>query len=722
MKVLRNKRKWVSTSKYSRNLFIMRTLLTLSLISLLFSCTMSTNEINSASPKYTNELINETSPYLLQHAHNPVNWLPWGEAALKKASDENKPLLISIGYSACHWCHVMEKESFEDSAVAAFMNENFICIKVDREERPDIDQVYMNAVQIMTGRGGWPLNCIATPDGRPFYGGTYFPKKEWMEVLDKIITVFKTEPGKVEEYASKIVEGVKSSELIASPENNTDSFSLKSFAEGLKKWQSVFDSEYGGNQQAPKFPIPNNYLFLLNYAHLNNDTAILKHVNLTLKKMTFGGIYDQVGGGFARYSTDLEWKVPHFEKMLYDNAQLISLYSKAFQKTKDPLYKKIVEESIQFVNESLSNGKGIYYSALDADTEGEEGKFYVWTKEELKTLLKDDFKFAESYFNINSFGLWEHGNYILIRKEENAAIAKSLNVSEKEFEAKIGAIKKILKQEREQRTAPGVDDKSLTSWNALMISALVDAYFSLGNETYLNQAIETADFILKNQSKKDGGLWHNYKDGKSTINGYLEDYCFSIEAFIQLYEATFNQKWLEIAKDWSNYSIKNFYDQENKLFYFTSHEDPALFSRNKEILDNVIPSSNSSMARALFRLGKLFPEEKYDSISRDMLLQIQNQFNAYLPSYSNWALLLLERIGPFYEVAIAGKAAKKQTLELQKTYIPNKIILGMTANNADLELLEDKWVVDQTTIYVCENKVCLYPVTTSEEAIKLLLD
>lgn len=705
------------------NFAAMKLISVLFVLSTISFCTMPTSEKmdNANHAKYTNELIHESSPYLLQHAHNPVDWMPWSDKALEKAKKENKPLLISIGYSSCHWCHVMEKESFEDSLVADLMNKHFVCIKVDREERPDVDQVYMNAVQLMTGRGGWPLNCFATPDGRPFYGGTYFPKDNWMEILNNINRLYHDEPDKIEEYANNLVNGIRETEIIPNSTSSDDSLNLELIKSGLASWSSAFDNEYGGKNQAPKFPIPNNYQFLLNYYFHTEDENIRQHVLLTLEKMAYGGIYDQIGGGFSRYSTDDKWKVPHFEKMLYDNAQLISLYANAYRLNQNPLYKKVVDESIQFVFEELRDGNGAFYSALDADSEGEEGKYYVWKKEELESILGDDFSYAKAYFNVNSYGLWEHGNYILIRKDHNDALAKKMDISTDELEAKIETIKSKLKIERDKRIKPGLDDKSLTSWNALMVGSLVDAYYSFHNEDYLEEAIKSAKFIVNQQMNDDGSLWHSYKNGKSSINGFLEDYCFSAEAFIKLYEATLDHDWLEKAVILTDYSLINFFDKESKLFYFTSNKDADLISRSKEINDNVIPASNSSMARVLFRLGKLYPDLEYETISKNMLLQIKGQLNTYLPSYSNWAILLMEQTNPFYELAITGEDAKEKLLEIHETFIPNKIILGMTEEQVSLDLLKDKWIDGETMIYVCENKVCLRPVNKANEAVNLML-
>lgn len=670
--------------------------------------------------QHTNELIHETSPYLLQHAHNPVNWMPWNEKTLAKAKAENKPLLISIGYSACHWCHVMEHESFEDSAVAKLMNENFICIKVDREERPDIDQVYMNAVQLMTGRGGWPLNCFATADGRPFFGGTYYPKEQWISILNQLSDVYKNDYQKVEEYANQLTEGVKSSDLIEKV-NTDDPFSDASFSEGLAKWTSSFDGQYGGNNQAPKFPIPSNYDFLMRWYYHSKDEKIKKHLDLSLEKMAYGGIYDQIGGGFSRYSTDLQWKIPHFEKMLYDNAQLVSLYSKAFQLDKKPLYQQIVAESIDFVEQELTDQSGAFYSALDADSEGEEGKYYVWTKTELQTILGEGFNLFKVHFNVNNFGYWEHDNYVLIRDKAEEDLADKANLDLEEYHSKIEAMKQKLKKVRDQRIKPGLDDKSLTSWNALMTIGLADAHLAFGRQKYLVMALKNGKFLSEIQQKPNGSLWHSYKAGKSTINGYLEDYSFTIEAYLKLYEVTADEQWLANAEKLANYCLTNFYDTESGMFFFTDSNDKSLIARKFEVTDNVIPASNSSMAKGLFLLGAYFENKRYTEVAKQMLKNVAPKMNSYLPGYSNWATLLLNNNKPFYEVAITGNTSEQNVREFNKYYLPNKLILIDKDGKSTLPLLENKWNKGENTIYVCQNKTCLLPVKTVKEAKAQLL-
>lgn len=671
--------------------------------------------------KHTNSLVNETSPYLLQHAHNPVNWYAWNDETLEKALKEDKLILVSIGYSACHWCHVMEHESFEDEAIAAIMNEHFICIKVDREERPDIDQVYMLAVQLMTGHGGWPLNCFALPDGRPVYGGTYFQKEQWKNILFNLADLYKNERQRMLEYAAKLTEGVKQAELIKS--NNSETIlSPEILSKSYLQWKKRLDYAEGGANRAPKFPLPNNYQFLLRYAYSNvipqeEKETLLQQVNLTLQKMAYGGIYDQLGGGFSRYSVDNIWKVPHFEKMLYDNAQLVSLYCEAFQATKNPLYKQVVYETLAFVKRELTSPEGGFYSALDADSEGIEGKYYVWKKEELKTVFQDDFELFADYYNVNEEGLWEHDTYILLRQLHDSEIVVKHAISEEILKEKIDNFKTKLLAIREERIHPGLDDKQLTSWNALMLKAYTDAYKLFDEPDFLKCAEQNIGFLLKNQLRIDGGLNHNYKNGKSSINGYLEDYCFMIEALITLYEATFDEEYLHTAGRLMDYSIQHFRDKKSGMFYFTSDEDKALISRKMELSDNVIPASNSSIAKSLFILGHHFEREEYIGMSNKMLSSMLDEFVHYGAGYSNWGMLLLHFVQPYHEIAIAGTKAIEKRKEFSKYYLPNALFAGNIAEST-LPLLENRWHEKVTTIYVCSNKTCNQPETEVEHALK----
>jgi len=665
--------------------------------------------------KYTNSLISETSPYLLQHAHNPVNWFAWNDETLKKAKEEDKMILVSIGYSACHWCHVMEHECFEDEEVATLMNEHFINVKIDREERPDIDQVYMTAVQLMTKHGGWPLNCFTLPDGRPIYGGTYFPKERWIQVLKSLVNLYKQDRNKAEEYAGELTNGLLRAEMLVT---NSDSAELNidTIHKCIRNWKTLLDDEEGGMDKAPKFPLPNNYVFLLRYAHLFKDDELMKHVHLTLRKMAYGGIYDQLEGGFARYSVDALWKVSHFEKMLYDNAQLVSLYSEAFQQSKEPLYKQIVEESISFIETNWENKFGGYFSALDADSEGIEGKYYVWEKEELHKLLDEKtFDVFCKYYNVNEIGYWEDENYILLRKQSDNEIAMQLQISEKELIEIIANGKSILLEVRNKRVKPGLDDKTLCSWNALMLKAYVDAYKVFAKQEYLDKALALAVFI-KAKMKNGEGLFHSFKNDIVKINAFLEDYAFVIEAYICLYEVSGEEEWLNEAKSLCEYVIQHFYDKQSGFFYFTSDEDQELIIRKVELSDNVIPASNSQMAGNLFRLHKHFYLPQYHEMAQNMCAKLSDEISHYGSGYSNWAILQLELQLPFKEIAIAGDDSRNYFLELNKQYLPN-MVFAVSNSSSELPLLKNRLVGEKTLIYVCENNACNLPIETPSKFV-----
>lgn len=688
---------------------------------LLIGCTKNSKQMSKH--EYTNSLINESSPYLLQHAHNPVNWYPWGTEALDKAKKENKLILISIGYAACHWCHVMERESFEDTAVARIMNQNFINIKIDREERPDIDQIYMNAVQLMTGRGGWPLNCIALPDGRPVWGGTYFPKNNWVDALNQINRVFKEDPEKMEEYASKLTAGVQQSDLVTL-NTTAANFNKSELDTIITNWKKYLDFDLGGNIGAPKFPLPNNLSFLLRYAKQSGDVNINNHVQNSLKKMAMGGIYDQVGGGFARYSVDSKWHIPHFEKMLYDNGQLVSLYSNAYLVSKNPFYKDIVYETLSFIERELYDETGGFYSSLDADStnekgELEEGAFYVWSETELKELIQDDFSIFKDYYNITDEWKWEHQNYNLHRTKSNKEIAIAHKISEKDLAQKINNWKSILLKHRERRSRPRLDDKILTSWNALMLKGYADAYRVFNDSHFLDMAVKNGKFIIINQLRDDGGLSRNYKNGKSSINAYLEDYATTIDAFLQLYQVTLDEQWLKTAKQLTDYCYDHFYDNKSSMFFFTSDEDEALIARKIDSDDNVISSSNSIMANNLFLLSHYFYNKKYSDNAQQMLQNVKDKASRYPGGSSNWLNLYLNYLGEFYEVAISGTEAHKKLKELNSEFIPNKLIVGST-KDSELPLLENKFTENQTTIYVCIDGACKLPVTETQKALEQL--
>ena len=685
----------------------------------LVSCVQHKKMTKTSEHQFTNKLINETSPYLLQHAHNPVNWYPWGQEALDKAKKENKLIIISVGYAACHWCHVMEHESFEDVEVANFMNENFVAIKVDREERPDIDQIYMDAVQLITGSGGWPLNCIALPDGRPIYGGTYFPKNQWLDVLTKISGFVKTNPEKTERQAKQLTNGIQANELNLLSTEQKD-VSMADLNLIFENWKTSIDSENGGYKGAPKFPLPVGYQFLLHYNFLNPNSEALEAVTLTLDKMANGGIYDQIGGGFSRYATDERWNIPHFEKMLYDNSQLVSLYVAAYKHKKNENYKTIITETLDFIQRELTSEDGGFYASLDADSDGEEGKYYVWSQQEIQQILSDDAKLILDYYNIEANGNWENGINILFKTEADTTISKRYKYSVNELKTLVSEAKKQLLAERETRIKPALDDKIITSWNALMLKAYVDAYTIFDNNAYLDAALKTANFINTNVRSSDHRLSRSYKNGKATINGFLDDYAFTIEAFIVLYQSTFDEKWLESAKKLTDYVIEHFYDPESSMFYYTSDVDQKLIVRKMEISDNVMPASNSQMAKNLFVLGQYYYDSDYVARSRQMLNTVKENTSKGGPYYSNWDILMSWFISPPYSVVILGDDFESKRHALNAQYYPNVFLSGGN-KEGQLALLENKLIPGQTTIYVCQNNSCKYPVTDVNEAMKQLL-
>ncbi|MBC5773784.1 thioredoxin domain-containing protein [Pontibacter sp. KCTC 32443] len=667
-----------------------------------------------------NRLIKESSPYLLQHAYNPVDWYPWGEEALQRAKQENKPILVSIGYAACHWCHVMEHQSFEKEKIAAVMNEHFICIKVDREERPDVDAIYMDAVHAMGLQGGWPLNVFLTSEAKPFYGGTYFAPQQWVQLLQNIANAYQQNRQDLHETAEQFVEHLNISDLekygLKQSDKQVNEEDLQQLYRNLSK---RFDRERGGLAPAPKFPMPTNFLFLLRYFNHTQDKTALAQINLTLREMALGGLYDQVGGGFARYSVDTDWLVPHFEKMLYDNAQLVSLYAEAYQVTKNPLYKQVVYETISFVERELMSSEFGFYSSLDADSEGEEGKFYTFTKDELSKLLKDEEPLFSKYYNVTAAGNFEHGRNILHRRESDESFAKENELEIEVLQEMVSAWKKKLMKVRAKRVRPALDDKILCSWNALMLKALADAYYVFGEKPFLDLALKNAEFIFE-ELREGNKLCHNYKNGKATIDGFLDDYALLIAALLRLYEVTFNEEWLQQAKRFTDYVISHFLDQEDSMFYFTDKSDEKLIARKKEIFDNVIPASNSVMAKKLHKLGLYFDNAAYQQIADKMLNTIIPLLIKEPSHLSNWAILYYNKLTPTAEVAIVGKQLPQMREELSTFYLPNMVLMG-SDHKSKLPLLADKVPVDgKTTIYVCYNKTCQLPVHTPAEALKQL--
>ncbi|MEM6264026.1 MAG: thioredoxin domain-containing protein [Bacteroidota bacterium] len=670
---------------------------------------------------FTNALITESSPYLLQHAHNPVNWRPWQQDAFKQAQQEGKLVIISVGYSACHWCHVMEHESFEDTAVARRMNTHFVSIKVDREERPDVDDIYMNACHLMNQRGcGWPLNAIALPDGRPIFAGTYFPKDQWLNILQQVHGVYKNDPSRAARIADQVAQGIRSIEEISLNETEA-TFTAKQAATAYRNFIVQLDMKKGGGKGAPKFPMPQNYKYLLRYHHLYKDEKALKGVTSILNNMAFGGIYDHLGGGFARYSTDADWLVPHFEKMLYDNAQLVSLYAEAFRLTQNPLYKQVIEETLEFVGRELTDENGGFYSSLDADSEGEEGKYYVWTAAEITEALGE--KAAAlfiPYYEIRERGNWEASKNIIHRRATDKEVADKLGVSVEKLRNSIEKSKSILHKIQWEREHPGLDDKIITAWNALMLRGYVDAYRALEDEAYLEAATKNAQFILENCMSEDSRLSRIHKDGRSTINAFLDDYALTAQAFISLYQVTFEEKWLFQAQKLAEYARKHFFEAKTGMFYYTSDQDAPLIARKTPTSDNVIPGANSTMARVLSDLGLYFYQDDYQQMARQMLHNVMDEVSQKPAFYTNWATLHLDMISTPYEVAITGKDWEKKRKELDAYFLPNIRLLG-GKSEGKLELLTNKLIKGQTTIYVCQNKICKLPATEVSKALKLML-
>ncbi|RRJ90849.1 thioredoxin domain-containing protein [Paenimyroides tangerinum] len=661
-----------------------------------------------------NQLKNAHSPYLLQHAENPVHWKFWNNKTLENALKENKLLLISIGYSACHWCHVMEHECFEDFEVAEVMNTDFISIKIDREEQPEVDAIYMKALQLMTKQGGWPLNIVALPNGKPVWGATYVNKNEWINVLSQLADLYKNDPEKMIDYADKLLNGIEiMSDTNELPKSKT-SFDLD---ELVNKWKRSFDLEFGGYSRAPKFMMPTNLDFLQTFGFLKKDNAILDYVDLTLTRMAWGGLFDTVHGGFSRYSVDVKWHIPHFEKMLYDNALLLKTYSDAYKRTNKPLYKEVITKTIQFLNNEFYNAQGGFYSAFDADSLTKENKlvegaFYSWRIEELKNIISDDFDLFSKVFNINSFGFWEEDLYVLIQNEELELIAKEANIPLEELVEKKRIWEIQLKQIRDKRQKPRLDDKIITSWNAMLLSGLVHAN-SILNDIALENTITSLETFISNQlTKEDYHLGHVYKNNQLYIDGLFEDYAFVIQAYIDLYSSTFDESYLQKAKNYTHVAFDLFYDVE-KQFFCSHKNDPNLIIKHFEIEDNVVPASNSVMANNLIVLGLLFENSYFTETAKKMTNHILETID-YASAFSHWLLAFLKTEKSFTEITIIGDKANEYNNEINNFFIPNSIISGSKCKS-NVPFLKDYSFNQTTDIYICTNKNCLKPINSIEE-------
>jgi uncharacterized protein YyaL (SSP411 family) len=667
-----------------------------------------------------NRLARETSPYLLQHADNPVDWYPWGEEALERARTEDKPVLLSIGYSACHWCHVMAHESFENPQTAALMNEHFINIKVDREERPDLDTVYMEAVQAMTGSGGWPLTVFVTPDGKPFYGGTYFPPEDrhgipgFPKVLMAVADAYRSRRAEIEQTAKQAVAS-----LTARIETGDlgQPLTEDTISEARRALDQLYDQRNGGFSGAPKFPQPMTLEFLLRYFHRTQDRTALEMATFTLEKMARGGIYDQIGGGFHRYSTDNRWLVPHFEKMLYDNALLSQVYLHAYLVTEKQLFRTIAEGTLDYILREMTSPEGGFYSAQDADTEGVEGKYYLWTGDELTRVVgKEQAQVLNKHFGVTAEGNFEGQNILYIPSEPDQATS-----------ALIGKVKGKLLEHRKQRVRPGRDEKILASWNGLMLASLAEAACVLRRQDYLSAAIANGSFLI-NSMMKNGQLMHSHKEGQARINGYLQDYAMVIEGLLVLHQSTMSSRWLEQAITLAEAMIDQFWDEEEGTFYDTGHKHEELFSRPKSTSEGALPSGPSAAVLALLKLARLTDNQHYEQLAVQSLRSMQAAMAAYPSHFSYWLCALDFHLSPTKEIALVGPKDSPATLELLHTlcslWLPNKVVATLDPKGppaSEVKLLEDRHMInDQPTAYVCQNYACLEPVTEPAALLRQL--
>jgi len=666
----------------------------------------------------SNALLNETSPYLKQHAHNPVAWEPWSQAAWERAKRENKLVLVSIGYAACHWCHVMERESFEDQAIAGIMNRDFVCLKVDREERPDVDQVYIDAVSLLAGHAGWPLNCFCLPDGRPIYGGTYFQPAAWTRLLQRLQELWKQESDSLITQADQLTQALRRAEAGPAP---TDALAagavLEKLREGVERAKLSFDKSEGGTQSAPKFPLPVNWRFFLRYGAAAQDRASLEQVRLTLRKMAEGGIHDQIGGGFARYSVDGIWKVPHFEKMLYDNGQLLGLYAQAHAVTGEAYWREVALGIAAFIQRDLASGDGLFHASLDADSEGVEGKFYVWQESELREILGDDFAWFAERHGVDKRGYWEEDNHILLRCGEAEDIAVRHGLTPETLAQKDGDAREKCRLRREERIHPGLDDKVLVSWNALAITGLAEAGAWLKDPALIDAACKAGEALKSQAMDENGRLHRSRQNGKFAIVGFLEDYAHLAWAFLQLHRVTQDPQWVEAAARLVSHAETHFTDPETGFYFFTSNEDEPLVARKMELHDNVLPSANGVMARCLYRLGILLERTPWKEKAHSMLARVVPQFATYLFGHGGWAELALDIAAPHYTVSILGPHALEGSRILTAYPVMQATVVAGVPGLKSLPCLQDLDAGGRDLFVVCRDGACLEPVLTAAEAL-----
>ena len=680
-----------------------------------------------------NRLQHETSPYLLQHAHNPVDWHAWKPEAFEKAKTEDKPILVSIGYSTCHWCHVMERESFESDAVAEFMNEHFVNIKVDREERPDVDQIYMEACQAINGSGGWPLNCFLLPDGRPYFAGTYYPPQQmhnrpsWMQLMAYMSDAYAKRREEVEQQSAQLMDAIQRSERLflnddgVAPEKNGH-FTVQAAEKIHDRLLEQADRKAGGFGGAPKFPGTMALRYLLDYHRVHGSTEAKEHLAFSLDRMIRGGIYDQLGGGFARYATDRAWLVPHFEKMLYDNALLVGLLADAYRAFGDAAYETVVRETLAWVEREMTSPEGGFYAALDADSEGEEGKFYVWQKSEIEALLSaEQAELCCAYYGVSEAGNWE-GTNILHQTQSLADFAISRGMTREQLRAQLSDARMRLFAAREQRVRPGRDEKVILAWNAMMVTAYAKAYAAFGEADYLEAAERNLDFLLQKLAMPDEPrLYHTYKDSQAQYEAYLDDYALLVEAMLAVYQVNFEEKWLHKAGVIADYLLEHYLDSADNLFYFTAAHQKDLPLRRKEMYDSATPSGNSTMVHNLQRLSILHGREDYRRIAMELLQSIRASVEKYPLSFSRWAGALLYEAHPFYELALVGAQAKAKAKHLNETYLPNTVLMASATAQENWPLLAGKSADGDTNIFICQEYACQEPVKTVEEAKERLV-
>ena len=664
-----------------------------------------------------NALIHEQSPYLLQHANNPVDWRPWGDAAFAEAREKNKPLIVSIGYAACHWCHVMERESFEDEATAAYMNEHFICIKVDREEHPDVDAMYMDAVQAISGSGGWPLNVFVTPERIPFYGGTYYPPRpaysrpSWMQVMAQMTDIWQHQPAEILAQSGQMVNYLKQVSIVGSQSSVISEEGVNACASALLK---MADKEWGGFGAAPKFPGTMAITFLLEHHHFYGDKDTLDHALLSLDKMIEGGIYDQLGGGFARYSTDREWLAPHFEKMLYDNALIVHTLCDAYAITAKPLYKEVIDETIAFINRELRDSSGGFYCALDADSEGVEGKFYTWTPEEWQHATGENEGIGAAYFGVSETGNWEETN-ILTAHRSFAEVAAESGTTESDVAAHISSLKQKLFEARSTRIRPATDDKCLLSWNALMNTALTRAAIVLAREDYLQQAATHAQWMLDTYAA-NSTLLHTWKNGVARIPAKLDDYAYLIQSLLQIGTAADQHHFIHAAASLAEYVLLHFKTENSPLLYFSSDLQTDIPVRKVDVYDGATPSANAVMMHNFYLLGMLMERSDWSAMAEEAIRSLCGNATRYTYSFSYWAMLLQRLYKGVNTALVAGGAGISEARLLRKLYAPGLFTLRALTGEKEIPLAQGKSSEGETLIFVCSAKACMPPVKTAKEA------